>query len=91
MPENNIETTRVYPNPLQKRFNLELPEKYKGIVTLQIADQLGKIYDIGEYKLKPGGSVIEVNISHLLLKAGIYSLRMHSKTMKTEVIKLVIQ
>jgi hypothetical protein len=91
MSENNLGKTRVYPNPLQKRFNLEVPKQYKGTVTLQIADQLGKIYEIGEYQLKPGGSNIEVNISHLLLKAGIYSLRLHSKTIKTEVIKLVIQ
>ncbi len=91
MPENNLEKTKVYPNPLQKRFNIEFPKKYKGIVTVQIADQLGKIYEIGEYKLKPGGSVVEVNISYLSLKTGIYSLRLHSETLKTEVIKLVIQ
>ena len=88
---NDFEKPKLFPNPLQKRFNLEFPGKYEGIFTLQIVDQLGKIYEIGKYRLKTGDSNMAVNISHLPLKPGIYSLRVHSDTRKTEVIKLIIQ
>ncbi len=83
--------SKVYPNPLLKRFNIQFPATYKESFTIQIIDQLGKIYNIGKYRLKPGESNIKVDISHLLLAAGIYSLRIQSDTSKTEVIKLIIQ
>ena len=88
--ENNFEKPKVYPNPLQKRFKLEFPGKYEGIFTLQIVDQFGKIYEIGKARIKSGGSNIEVDISKLFLRTGIYLLRIHSDTRKTEVIKLVV-
>nr|MBA2562385.1 T9SS type A sorting domain-containing protein [Chitinophagaceae bacterium] len=89
--ENNFETLKVYPNPLHKRFNIQFPGTYRGNFTLQIVDQLGKIYEIGKYRSGEGRSNMEVDISNLLLKAGIYSLRIHSNNSKTEVIKLIIQ
>jgi hypothetical protein len=89
--ENNFETLKIYPNPLHKRFNIQFPGTYRGNFTLQIVDQLGKIYEIGKYRSGEGRSNMEVDISNLLLKAGIYSLRIHSNNSKTEVIKLIIQ
>jgi hypothetical protein len=87
---NNFEKTKVYPNPLHNRFNIEFPSTYKGNFTIQIIDQLGKVYEVRQSKLKPGGTNMEVDISNLFLKAGIYSLRIQSDTRKTEVIKLII-
>jgi N-acetylneuraminic acid mutarotase len=87
---NMFEKPKLYPNPFQKRFNLEFRGKYTGNFTLQIIDQFGKIYDIGKGRLNPGVSNIEVNISKLFLRPGVYSLKILSYTGKTEAIKLVV-
>lgn len=87
---NSLESPRVYPNPVHKRFNLQLPGRYQGNVTLQIADPVGKTFEIGKYQLKPGGTNVEVNVSHLSLKPGAYFLKINLET-KTEVLKLIVQ
>ncbi len=87
---NNSERPKVYPNPVHKRFNMQFPPQYQGIVTLQIADAVGKTVQLGKYQLKPGGTNIEVNVSNLSLKPGAYFLKINSET-KTEVMKLIVQ
>lgn len=84
------EKPKIYPNPAYKRFNLQFPRNYEGNVILQIADAVGKSYQIGKYQLKAGGSNIDINLSNLSLKSGTYFLKINSET-KTEVIKLIIQ
>ncbi len=88
--ESNLLKPKVYPNPLHKIFNIEFPGAYTGKITIQIIDQLGRINEIGKYKLKPGGSNIRVDISTLFLRTGVYSLMIHSETRKTEAIKIVV-
>ena len=91
-PASNIslEKPRIYPNPLRNKFNVQFPVEYAGDIILQIVDPIGKTFDIGSYQLRPGGSRIEVNISNLSLKSGIYFLKINSEV-KTELIKLIIQ
>ena len=50
----------------------------------------GKTYDIGKYELEPGGRTIDVDITKLSLKAGIYFLRIYSVKRK-DVVKVVVQ
>ncbi|WP_018611208.1 DUF7594 domain-containing protein [Segetibacter koreensis] len=87
---NNVEKPKVYPNPLHKKFNIQFPVKYTGNYALQIVDAVGKTFEIGKYQLKHGGSTIEVNISNLSLKPGVYFLKVISDA-KTELIKLIVQ
>jgi len=87
---NNLASPKVYPNPVYKKFNVQFPSQYQGNVTLQIADPVGKTFQIGRYQLKPGGTNIDVNVSHLSLTPGAYFLKISSET-KTEVMKLIVQ
>jgi len=75
---------------VHKTFNIQLPHYYQGNVTLQIADAVGKTFEIGKYQLKPGGTNIDVNVSNLSLRPGTYFLKINSQT-KTEVMKLIVQ
>jgi len=86
----NLESPKVYPNPIHKKFNLQFPPQYEGKVILQIADPLGKTFEIGKYQLRRGGSNIDVNVSNLPLKPGAYFLKINSD-LKTEVMKLIVQ
>ena len=88
--DSNSEKPKIYPNPANKRFNIHFPKNYEKDINLQIADAVGKTFEIGQYYLKPGGTNLEVNISHLTLKSGIYFLKINSET-KTDLIKLIIQ
>ncbi|MEJ7685153.1 MAG: DNRLRE domain-containing protein [Segetibacter sp.] len=90
VPANSAESPKVYPNPVHKRFNIQFPRQYQGNVTLQIADAVGKTFEIGKYPLKPGGTNIDVNVSNLSLKPGAYFLKINSEV-KTEVMKLIVQ
>jgi len=89
--QNNFERPKVYPNPLHNRFTIEFPTKYQGNFTTQIVDMIGRKYEIAKTKLKAGGSNMQVDISKLNLKAGVYFLQIHSEAGKTEVFKLIIE
>jgi len=87
---DGAEKSKVTPNPVQTRFNIEFPKKYEGDFTLQIVDPSGKTFDIGKRRVKAGGSNISVDISRFSFNPGIYFLKIQSDT-KTEIIKLVKQ
>lgn len=87
---NDLNETKVYPNPLHKKFNIQLSGGYEGSVTLQIIDGLGKTIDIDKRELRPGEIIVPVDISGLSLSAGAYFLKIISDA-KTESIKLIIQ
>jgi hypothetical protein len=87
---NNSDNPKVYPNPIHKTFSVQLPGRYIGEVTLQIVDPVGKTFEIGKNKLKPGGTVLNVDISNLSLRPGVYFLKINSE-IKTELMKIIIQ
>ncbi len=87
---HDLEKPKVYPNPLHKKFNIQFGNKYTGDVTLQIVDVVGKTFEIGKHKLKPGGTIINADITNLSLKPGVYFLKINSDT-KTELLKLIVQ
>jgi hypothetical protein len=85
-----FEKLKAHPNPVQKRFNIEFPHSYRGDYTMQIVDLLGITHHIGNVHLTGEGSNMEINISKLLLKAGIYFLKVTSENKKTELLKLIV-
>ena len=80
----------IYPNPVEKRFSIKFPDFYQGNFDLQIIDQFGRIYNAGTTKLSPGASNISVDISKFSLPAGVYFLRIHSKSIN-EQIKFIVR
>lgn len=89
--EKTVKKVRVYPNPLQKRMMIEFPNNYTGNTNLQIMDAIGRTFNLGQVKLQPGTSNVQIDISHLLLQPGFYYLKVTSETKKTEVIKLIVR
>jgi hypothetical protein len=84
------EKIKVHPNPVQKRFNIEFPANYQGDFSIQINDLHGITYDIGKTRLKGEGSTMEIDISKLSLRAGMYFLKVTSGDKKAEVLKLIV-
>ncbi len=90
--QNNLLQPKLYPNPVKKTFNIEFPAFYERNILLQIADPIGRIYDLGKFNLVESGSrIIKANISNLFLKNGVYVLIIHSDLRKNQVIKFVVQ
>ena len=86
----NNKKIKIRPNPVQKTFNIEFPNNYQGIFSIQINDLPGRTYNIGKTLLKGEGSVMKIDISKLSLKSGTYFLKITSADKKTEVFKLVV-
>ncbi len=87
----DFEKPGIFPNPLHDKFTLQFPEKYQGVYHMQIVDMLGRRYDLGETRLNTGGSRMNINISKLALKPGVYFLKINSTTDKADILKLMIQ
>jgi hypothetical protein len=85
-----FEKLKVHPNPVQNRFNVEFPATYKGNYTIQLVDVLGVKYDLAKVNLNGGGSNTEIDISKLVLKTGIYFLKVTSEDKRSDVIKLFV-
>jgi hypothetical protein len=88
---NDAEKPRVYPNPLNQKFNIQFPSAYKGKISLQIVDLAGRVYKIEKLKSIAKGAIVEVDLSRFNLKPGVYILKILSDARKTEVVKLVVQ
>jgi hypothetical protein len=55
--ERDLKKSVVYPNPMQKQFNIKFPATYKGEFILRIADQIGRIYNLGKIRIQPGDQI----------------------------------
>ncbi|HLL44104.1 MAG TPA: DNRLRE domain-containing protein [Segetibacter sp.] len=80
----------VYPNPTEKRFNIRFPANYEGRFLLDIVNEAGIVYKLGEPRISAGGSNINIDISKFSLQPGVYFLRINSNERHNQ-IKLVIQ
>lgn len=88
---NTDDKPKVFPNPVFKAFKIRFPDKYaRRNPTLQIADAVGHIYQIGKVTIPSGGSTIDVDVKKLSLRPGVYYLRIIPKTGEPDVIKLII-
>ncbi|WP_018611218.1 DUF7594 domain-containing protein [Segetibacter koreensis] len=88
--DSNVKKVKAYPNPVQKMLMLQFPITYSGNSDLQIVDATGKTYEMGKFKILPGGSNMQVDISRLSLKPGFYYLKIVSETRPVETIKLIV-
>jgi hypothetical protein len=88
--DNTLDKAKAYPIPLQKTLKIQFPAKYAGETNLQIVDMVGRIYEIGKMNLPKGGSNMQVDISKLSLKPGVYFLRILSFNTRPELIKLIV-
>lgn len=86
----NLKKPVLYPNPTRKSFNIKVPASYQGEFSIAIADQQGRVYNIGNITLQPRNSTINVDISRFSLSAGVYFLKLQSNTIDDEM-KLIIQ
>jgi hypothetical protein len=80
----------VYPNPIKDKFRIGLPTSNYGNITLEISDQMGRLYKLGASDIRTTGSTMEVDVSSLNLRTGVYYLKIYSKK-STEVVKLLVQ
>jgi hypothetical protein len=81
----------VYPNPLHNKFTIQFPYLDQGNIQLQLIDVAGRVYNIGKSNLRRSGTTLDVDVSALNLKTGVYILKINSATGKSESIKLLIQ
>jgi N-acetylneuraminic acid mutarotase len=84
-------TAKVYPNPAHSIINIELPVNYGEVISLQIADPIGRIYELGKPKLEHSVSGIKIDISKLSLKPGVYFIRVNHSLNQTQTIKVIIK
>jgi N-acetylneuraminic acid mutarotase len=82
---------RVYPNPVKDKFQVTLPASYQGTVMLQLVDVLGHVHQLANTKVRAGGTVLNVDISPLQLKQGVYFLKVIGENREPEMTKLVIE
>jgi hypothetical protein len=82
---------KAYPNPVKHNFIIELRNKFAGNVYIQLLDEIGRVYNLGKRSLPQGKSTINLNVSNLYLKTGVYILKVYSDKTQAAVTKLVIQ
>jgi len=87
---DTFEKIRVYPNPVNKRFNIKFPFYYEGSFEVQIADLTGRMYNIGKVRIERGGPNLTFDISKYSLSTGIYLLKINSN-IRSEELKLMVK
>ncbi len=80
----------VFPNPSKGRFNLQFPDHFEGLTSLDIYDISGRKYTIDKIRVPHGGLDIEVDVSKFRLKPGVYYLRIKGSE-RVEQFPIVIQ
>jgi predicted esterase len=85
-------TSRVYPNPYQTQFNIDLELKTETTVKLEVFDMSGRLL-YSDYKgsVPAGISTLRINTSQSISVPGIYLLRISAKNGETKMLKLVKQ
>ncbi|MEO6327973.1 MAG: DNRLRE domain-containing protein [Ginsengibacter sp.] len=81
---------KVYPNPLHKTFTIEFEKENKASYNLEIIDPAGRMYELGKFQSGTGRNSMQINISKLGLRAGIYFLSINSATGQKAVLKLKV-
>ncbi|MEO7960711.1 MAG: Ig-like domain-containing protein [Ginsengibacter sp.] len=82
----------IYPNPVQNILHIKFPETTPGgNYQIQLIDALGRIRHVESILVQPGKSVVDQDMSKLLLTPGMYFLRIGPEKMKADVLKLIFQ
>ena len=80
----------IYPNPVKNSFNIKFPANYQGNFRIEISDQQGKIYNSLKINLQARQPNINIDISRLSLRPGVYFLKLHSNTIMNEM-KIIVE
>jgi len=81
---------KVYPNPFESQFNVDIVLKAETQVRIDIFDLAGRLV-YSEYKgsVQAGTSTLRINTGSKISAPGIYLLRISGKNGETKMIKLV--
>lgn len=90
LKNNIIARAYIYPNPAYDNFRVVFPVAYKGVARMEVIDINGKSRTVHKTHIKQAQTVVDVNITPLALKSGLYSLLMVSTDGKTDVFRLII-
>lgn len=82
--------TRVYPNPFQSQFNVDIVLKAETAVRIDIFDMAGRLM-YSDYKgsVPAGASTLRINTGSSINAPGVYLLRISGKNGETKMVKLV--
>jgi predicted esterase len=82
--------SRVYPNPFDNQFNVDIMLKAETTVRVEIFDVSGKlVYSDYKGSVPAGASTLRINTGSRISAPGIYLLRISGKNGETKMIKLV--
>ncbi|WP_171036587.1 malectin domain-containing carbohydrate-binding protein [Dyadobacter sediminis] len=84
-----FENSTIYPNPIQKRFTVEISRQHAGNVSLELINPNGRSFDIRTPKQITAGSKADIDVSDLSLSSGIYLIRIQSAA-ATETLKVLV-
>lgn len=82
--------TKVYPNPFDNQFNVDIVLKAETAVRVEIFDVAGRLL-YSDYKgsVPAGTSTLRINTGSRISAPGIYLLRISGKNGETKMVKLV--
>jgi large repetitive protein len=82
--------TKVYPNPFDNQFNVDIVLKAETAVRIEIFDVAGRLLH-SDYKgsVPAGKSTLRINTGSRISAPGIYLLRISGKNGETKMVKLV--
>jgi N-acetylneuraminic acid mutarotase len=81
----------LYPNPFHDNFKIIMPDNFTGVSIMSVADMYGKTKSVPFDALTTTGKTIAVNSTSLLLKPGLYSLKIISTNKKVYFTKMIVQ
>jgi hypothetical protein len=81
---------KVYPNPFDQQFNVDIVLKAETAVRVEIFDVAGRLL-YSDYKgsVPAGASTLRINTGSKVSAPGIYLLRISGKNGETKMVKLV--
>jgi hypothetical protein len=84
-----MQVVNIYPNPVEDQISIYYNGKFDKNTSLFIYDQYGKSSNVSSTLIDDQSSVLNINISDLQLKSGIYFLKITSENKEGKVIKLL--
>ncbi len=83
---------KIYPNPSNGAFNIELPESHSGNIQFEIIDQLGKVQYAEVFKSNelPQHS-IRFDEGMATLRSGLYMIKLCSSDRQTHTRKMIVK
>lgn len=91
MPEDKSDpnASSVYPNPVKDRIMVNISSRHSADLRLQLFNVLGNCFQVEtENGITPGGKV-DLDISNLALRSGLYLLKVHSEK-HSEVLRVLV-